>query len=44
MVFVFWPIIIAILMVWTSHKVLFKKQPKNETDEAPSNDGSPQRN
>ncbi len=35
LVFVFWPILIAIIMVWTGFRVLFKQRSKKGKNEAP---------
>jgi predicted membrane protein len=37
----FWPIWIAIIMVWTGYRVLFKKKPKKESKETSANDEPP---
>jgi len=36
-VFIFWPILIAIIMVWTGYKVLFKKKSseRQSSEESP---------
>ena len=42
-VFFFWPVWIAVIMVWTVYKVLFKKKSKKESSESPSNTEQPTR-
>lgn len=37
----FWPILIAITMVWIGFWVLFRKKPKKETKETQANDEKP---